>query len=289
MTELAHGPLERHAGGASALLAAELPPRVLGLAWLGQAGFLLRYEKLRIMVDPYLSDYLAVKYAGQEFPHQRLMPPPLAAEAVRGLDWVFCTHRHSDHMDPGSLGVLAENNPHCRFAVPRAEREAAVRAGVPEPRMELLNEGESLVCGGDVRVTALASAHESFKQNERGEHHFLGYLFRFGAQTVYHGGDGVAYEGLAAKLRAAGASLALLPVNGRSAYLASRGVPGNMDFDEACTLCLDAGIPRLIPHHFGMFAFNTADRVLLERRIAESRESPLDVVLPVPAVFYVVV
>lgn len=32
--------------------------------WLGQAGFCLRWRGLRIAVDPYLSDSLARKYAG---------------------------------------------------------------------------------------------------------------------------------------------------------------------------------------------------------------------------------
>jgi len=287
MAVRAHRPWGRRAGGAPALLAAELPPQALGLAWLGQAGFLLRYGALRIMVDPYLSDHLAVKYAGQAFSHERLMPPPLKAESVRGLDWVACTHRHGDHMDPGSLGVLARNSPSCRFVVPRAEREAAVKAGVPAQRMALLNAGESLTCAAGLVITALAAAHETFALNERGEHPFLGYLFRFGEHAVYHGGDGVVYDGLAARLREAGVGLALLPVNGRSAQLTRRGIPGNMDFDEARQLCLEAGIPRLVPHHFGMFAFNTADPSLLARGSADSWLSRLDVTLPDPAEYLV--
>jgi hypothetical protein len=44
-----------------------------GLAWLGQAGFGHRYENLRILLDPYLSDYLEKKYRGTDKPHERLM------------------------------------------------------------------------------------------------------------------------------------------------------------------------------------------------------------------------
>ena len=38
-----------------------------------------------------------------------------------------------------------------------------------------------------------------------------------------------------------------------------------MTFAEARQLCLDAHIPYLIPHHFGMFEFNTIDKEELRR------------------------
>ena len=35
--------------------------------WLGQAGFAIRHSRGTLLVDPYLSDSLAVKYAGSRF------------------------------------------------------------------------------------------------------------------------------------------------------------------------------------------------------------------------------
>ncbi|HWP68417.1 MAG TPA: hypothetical protein VN437_03870, partial [Rectinemataceae bacterium] len=47
-----------------------LPPDVrLRLRWLGQAGFLMETGGIRILVDPYLSDSLAEKYRGKQYPH----------------------------------------------------------------------------------------------------------------------------------------------------------------------------------------------------------------------------
>ena len=119
--------LTAHAGGAQALLEHPFPAEAVGLAWLGQAGFALRHGNQRVLIDPYLSDHLARKYAGTEFPHKRLQPPPLAVDEVRHLDGVCCSHRHSDHLDPGALPTLAANNPTCRFVVPRAELASATR------------------------------------------------------------------------------------------------------------------------------------------------------------------
>ena len=75
-------PLTSHDGGARALLDAALSGSTVALAWLGQAGFLVRHAGLRLLIDPYLSDHLARKYAGTEFPHTRMMPAPLDAAAV---------------------------------------------------------------------------------------------------------------------------------------------------------------------------------------------------------------
>lgn len=283
-------------GGAAELWRAEAPEGAVALAWLGQAGFAVRAGGLRILIDPYLSDHLARKYAGTALPHVRMMDPPLRAGEIRDLDLVLCTHRHSDHMDPGSLGVLAANNPACRFVVPRAEVEAAVRAGAPTDRLVALNDGETFNTSEGLDVLAIASAHPELSTNERGEHRFLGYILGGTPKravglgvgpradqagiTLYHSGDCVVYEGLARRLRELGVNVALLPVNGRSDELAARGVPGNMDFDEAVALCRRARISTLVVHHFGMFEFNTADPAELRDRAARLDDRRLFCIVP---------
>jgi len=257
-------------GGAQALLKTSLPADAVGLAWLGQAGFALRAAGRRLLIDPYLSDHLARKYAGKEFPHVRLMPSPVDAGALRDLDLVLCSHRHGDHMDPGSLPELARNNPRCRFVVPRAEKEYALSIGLDESRLIPANDGDSVRVSESLEIRVIASAHETLQTNARGEHHFLGFILRLGGITLYHAGDCVVYDGLAQRLREERVDVALLPVNGRSAALTARGVPGNMSFAEARDLCAAAGIGLMVPHHFGMFAFNTADPAELRRQIAET-------------------
>lgn len=257
-----------HAGGARALLDACLPRQTLALAWLGQAGFALRHAGLRLLIDPYLSDHLARKYAGTEFPHTRMMPAPLDAACVSDLDLVLCSHRHSDHADPGALAPLAQANPACRFVVPRAELAAITQLGVPQAQLVAVNAGDILRVSKDLEIQVIPAAHETLMVNALGEHHFLGFLLRLGDFTLYHSGDCVVYQGLVERLRQQAVDLALLPVNGRSERLRERGVPGNMTFAEAADLCRAAGIATMIPHHFGMFAFNTADPTDLLQQIA---------------------
>jgi len=121
-----------------------------------------------------------------------------------------------------------------------------------------------------LEIRVIASAHEMLQTNTRGEHHFLGFILRAGNITLYHSGDCVVYEGLAQRLREERVDVALLPVNGRDPTLTARGVAGNMSFAEARDLCAAAGISLLVPHHFGMFAFNTADPAELRQQIADT-------------------
>ena len=241
---------------------------VLSLYWLGQAGFAIRWKNWRLLIDPYLSNYLAKKYRDHEFSHQRLMPPPVRLEQFKEVHFVLCTHSHSDHMDPETLCPLAEHNPQCRFIVPRAELIEANRRGIAAEQVIGTNAGERIELSDEITIAAIPSAHEELKLNERGEYYCLGYLLHFGNICVYHSGDCVPYAGLEKLLwrplvgdfsPPQAPHLALLPINGRDAYRTAHNVLGNFTLQEAVSLCKNTGIPNLVGHHFGLFDFNTVD------------------------------
>ena len=233
-------------------------PGCASIWWLGQAGFAIRYGELQLLIDPYLSDFLAEKYRGKQFPHQRMMPTPMDPSEITSVDFVLCTHAHSDHMDSQTLPIVAEHVPNCHFVVPAAETCTAHSRGVPLSRVLPINAGEDHVLSTDVNVEAIPAAHEELKTNELGEHLFLGYVLRLRDLSIYHSGDSIPFEGLPELLRDQAIDVALLPVNGRDEYRRRNGIPGNFTMDEAVELCRQAEIPILICHHFGMFEFNTA-------------------------------
>lgn len=234
------------------------------LWWLGQAGFILSHQGVRIIIDPYLSDSLAIKYKGKEFPHQRMIPSPIAPDEVFGINWVFCTHAHSDHMDPGTLPSLVKNNPDCRFIVPRAEVATALARGIPDDRLILMKGNDAIDLEDGLTVKTLPSAHEELAQDEHGNYRFLGYCLQFGGITIYHSGDSIPYPGLDQHLAGLDVDLALLPVNGRDEFRASRKVPGNFTINESINLCKQASMPILMAHHWGMFEFNTVPEEALK-------------------------
>jgi L-ascorbate metabolism protein UlaG (beta-lactamase superfamily) len=239
--------------------------------WLGQAGFLFRCQGQVFVLDPYLSDCLARKYARSEFKHERLMEPPIRPQDMTPLHWILCTHRHSDHMDPETLPMLIQANPQCRIVAPAAERAHLEKLGLSGDGTVLVREGDRLALAPGMTVEVMASAHEELRTNEQSEDHYLGFVIRVGDIAIYHSGDCVPYEGLVEKLAQAGIDVAFLPVNGRDDLRRQHNIPGNFTFTEAFELCRRANIPQMVCHHFGMFCFNTIEREVLEVLVEQAR------------------
>lgn len=256
-------------------LASPGPSGSLEFVWLGQAGFLYKTESLLVGIDPYLSNSLGEKYREAFFPHTRMMEVPCDPELLQNVDYLFSTHGHTDHMDPGTLGVVYDTDSSTPlFICPRAEIQKAADRGVPYDRIVTMDAGESWSSSdagcSRLSVTAIASAHEELKVDSHGNHLFLGYVIDMAGIRVFHSGDGVPYEGLDKLLANLAIDVAFLPVNGRDAFRSEHGVPGNFTLDEAFHLVDKASIPCLVPHHFGLFEFNTIDPETIHGNIPEN-------------------
>ena len=227
------------------------------LAWIGQAGFIIKFKNKMFIIDPYLSDYLSRKYKGKIFSHIRLMEIPIQPEKIRNLDYLLSTHAHSDHMDPETLSILSNNNPNCKIIVPRAEIEEALNRGAKGNQILPANDGETIELENNIKIIGVGASHEVLKVNEKGDYSFLGYVFHLSDIKIYHSGDCIPYNGLIEKIRNLKIDIALLPINGRDEYRRSNNIAGNFKIHEALELCYKSSIKNLIVHHFGMFAYNT--------------------------------
>lgn len=237
--------------------------------WLGQSGYAIKTSSILFYVDLYLSEHLTTKYAHTEKPHIRMTAAPLRGADITDAQWLFASHKHSDHLDPGTAPALMAASPEARLILPAALSDYAATLGLPTERL-LLTRGDETFNVGPMIVHSLPSAHPDFDYTEAGGYPFLGFVFQVDGLTLYHSGDTLAYAGLSDRLRAYHPDIVFLPINGTDARRNALHVPPNMSMDDAVQLArqVDAGL--MIPHHYDMFTFNTADVRTFERLAAEA-------------------
>lgn len=236
--------------------AVQSEPDRLHLWWLGQSGYLVYWDGAYALLDPYLSDSLTRKYANTAKPHVRMTERVIAPEHLSMARVVTSSHNHTDHLDAETIGPLLAANPALTVIASWANVAfAAERLQVAPERIT----GITLDRQVDVapfRFHALQAAHNKFEQDAAGHHCFIGLIVEAGPYRIYHSGDTLRYPGLEARLRPWRVDIALLPLNGDDP---ARGVAGNLDGPQAAQLAHDIGAGLVVPCHYEMYAFNTAD------------------------------
>ena len=212
------------------------------LWWLGHSGFVLKYRRSILYIDPYLST-----------DKPRLTAPPLAAADVTHAGLVLSTHSHRNHLDPGTVPAILASSPRAKLLLPIRAAEDAHLMGIGYDRMVTTNS-DLRVEYLDDRIYAVPSAHEHLDWTPLGGYPYLGYLVRFGNYTIYHAGDCVPYPGLVSRLIPYNVNVALLPINGRG-----RGFPGNFEIAEAAQVAEDIGAEWLVPMHYDMCVCDNVD------------------------------
>jgi L-ascorbate metabolism protein UlaG (beta-lactamase superfamily) len=244
----------RHGAGLKAELETTDPGAgALVVWWLGQSGYLIKSRSGSLLIDPYLSEHLTEKYAATDRPHIRMTRSPLRGADLTTINLVLASHKHSDHLDPGTIPDLLAASPGARLVVPAAIIGHACQLGCPPEQLVGLVAGETHEDHG-FRIRAVPSAHEGLDTDALGRHLFLGYVIEAEGMRLYHSGDGLAYDGLAGWLGPGPFDVLFLPINGRDP---GRGVPGNMSAAEAVALAADVRPRFVVPHHYDMFTFNT--------------------------------
>lgn len=237
----------------------------MAMWWLGQSGFLIKSSQGTLLIDPYLSEHLTAKYEGTAKPHIRMTEAPLrGGDLIDTVDLILASHKHSDHIDPGTLPPLMEASPAAQLVVPRALLNHARSLGLPKDRVHGITAGETFEHAG-FSVRAIPSAHEGLDTDDDGQHLYLGFVVETAGKRVYHSGDSMLYEGLTDWLGADAFDILFLPINGKDP---ARGVSGNMNAAEAVDLAVRVQPRFLVPHHYDMFTFNTVPVASFEAQAA---------------------
>lgn len=227
-----------------------------GLWWLGQSGFLLQWNGKRVLLDPYLSDSLTKKYAATDKPHTRISELVVRPELLKNISIVTSSHNHTDHLDAETLMPILQNNPGIKFIIPEANRIfVADRVKCKNDFPIGLNDGQSVTID-DFTFHGIPAKHNEIDRDEKGNCKYMGYVVEFGHYKIYHSGDTLWFDGMVELLKPFNVDVAMLPINGNKP---ERKVAGNLDCKEAAELGKAINAKMVIPCHYDLFAFNTAD------------------------------
>ena len=235
-----------------------LQNRQLGIVWLGQNGFLIKSKSCVFLLDPYLSDFAEQWTYGCENEHIRMANIPIQPKELYGIDYVFCTHDHVDHIDPFTIPIIALRNHKTQFVAPQAAQTRMLGLFVNENNLHLLR-GEDFVEFAQLKVHAIPAAHKKVVYDEKNGYHFLSFIIEVDGLTLFHAGDTVPFAGQTDYLKNFCIDLAFLPINGRQPEKLK--FEPNFSIEEAITFANVIQAKMVIPMHYDMYTLNTANVV----------------------------
>lgn len=230
--------------------------RQFHLWWLGQSGYLLQWKGKRVVMDPYLSDSLTKKYATTDKPHTRMSELVIDPGSLKNISILSSSHNHTDHLDADTIIPILKNNTGIQFIVPEANRKfVAERVKIDPSFLTGINDGQKVKLG-EFSFHGIPSRHNEIERDENNNCRYMGFVIEFGNYRIYHSGDTLWFDEMVDLLKPFDLDLAILPINGN---VAERRVQGNLDCREAAVLGKAIGARMVIPCHYDMFDFNTAD------------------------------
>lgn len=218
------------------------------VTWLTQAGLLFDTGKMKIMVDPYLSDSI-----GEICPEKKRRIPADEKFLEIKPDVLLITHEHADHLDEKTLKRILDGK---KMTVLAAENAYRRLVGFGGEHNYVLLAPHSVWSEGGVTFYSVRAEHS--------DRTAVGFIIDDGSETFYVSGDTLYnYDVIDDVLDLApdGVDFAFLPINGKG---------NNMHARDAADLAYEIGAKCAIPLHYGLFddltpeAFDFEDAIILE-------------------------
>ena len=219
------------------------------VTWLTQAGLLFENDKIKILVDPYLSDVI-----GETNPEKKRRIPVDERYFDIKPDVILITHDHRDHLDTATLDHYLKEDGNVTVLSGEASFKKLLSYGGHHNYVLLAPHS----VWSEKGVT-FYSVHA-----EHSDRTAVGFIIDDGEETFYVSGDTLYnYDVIDDVLDLApdGVDFAFLPIN---------GVGNNMNASDAADFAYEIGAKAAIPLHWGLFdsltpdAFDFDDRIILE-------------------------
>ncbi len=222
----------------------QVPPGSLTLWWLGQAGFLLKSPAgTLVAVDPYLSN--SCKAIGESIGMEmdRLVPPPLAAADLAGVDLYAITHSHGDHLDPETVAGYRKAGGEGPYLAPPETADKLRELGIPADQI-VMTWPNKLYRARDLWIRATLAI--PFGPDDLNH---VGYIIGVdGGPCAYLTGDTDYHDALATAAAPHKPDVLVAVING-----AFR----NLSAAEAARLARQLDVAVAIPCHYDLFADNS--------------------------------
>lgn len=201
---------------------------MMKVKWIGQAGLLIDTGKMKIIIDPYLSNSVA------KVNSQKLRRVPIMEELyMEKVDVIVLTHRHLDHLDPETLSKFLNTEKSLTVLAPYdAWQEVRKLGGVHNYVM--FNRG-TVWTQENVIFTAVKAEHSDLSA--------IGIILDDGKEKLYITGDTL-YNMSIFKELPTDITAVFLPINGEG---------NNMNITDAKKFAEKTGSRWAVPIHWGMF------------------------------------
>ncbi len=219
------------------------------VTWLTQAGLYFENSRLKIMVDPYLSNSV-----GELNPKKNRRMPVDESFLSMTPDVLLITHDHMDHLDKKTLERLLDTDrPITILASENAYKKLLEFGG---NHNYVLLAPHSVWSEAGVTFYAVHAEHS--------DRTAVGFIIDDGKATFYISGDTLYnYDVIddVLDLVEDGVDYAFLPIN---------GVGNNMNAKDAADFAYEIGARSAVPLHYGLFddtdpsAFDFEDAIILE-------------------------
>ena len=218
--------------------------------WLGQSGFLVKWNGQSILIDPYLSNSYTRPSEGTEFPIKRASERVVDPLALTGIETVVCSSAQPDRLDPETLLPLRAANPNLNLVVPEGiEGQASDLLGKASPNIVPVNAG-TFVTVNSFEFHGIDAATPKIRRDVNSNSKDLGFVILFGPFALYHSGQTIWHTHLLKAIRRWPINLSFMPISGDEK--ASNGRDSLNGF-EAAALAKAAGSSLVVPAHYDMF------------------------------------
>jgi L-ascorbate metabolism protein UlaG (beta-lactamase superfamily) len=218
---------------------------------LGQTGYIFNFDEFKVIIDPYLSEYVAIKYGNHL---KKMISNPIDPSNIKDINVILLTHAHEDHCDPFTLKPLLKGNKSAKVFGTYECLKVFKEFGLPTESFQVSDELN--FSSSKVFIESIVSAHPRIEYSDNYSSMYLGYIMRFEDLIIYHPGDTIPHKKINESLPQS-IDWAFLPINERNYFREREGIIGNMTPREALTWCDELNVRHLVPTHWDTFKPNS--------------------------------